>query len=52
MSGSIAVTGAGMEKAIGDEGAMDAVHVMLDRDNVVVVDKETVAGGAALTVVV
>ena len=41
-----------MEKAVGDEGAVDDVHAMLDRDNVVVVDKENVAGGAALTVVV
>ena len=52
MSGSIAVTGVGVEKAIGDEGAVDAVHAMLDRDNVVVVDKEILAGGAELTVVV
>ena len=46
------MTGAGVEKAIGDEGAVDAVHVMLDGDNVVVVDKEILAGGAELTVVV
>ena len=50
MSGSIAVTGA--EMAVGDEGAVDAVHAMLDRDNMVVVDKEILAGGAELTVVV
>ena len=41
-----------MEKAVGDEGAVDDVHAMVDGDNVVEVDKENVAGGAALTVVV
>ena len=41
-----------MEKAVGDEGAVDAVHVMLVGYNVVVVDKEILAGGAELTVVV
>ena len=50
MYGSVADTGA--ETSVGDEGAVDDVPAMLDRDNVVVVDKEILAGGSAVTVVV